>query len=268
MKVIQLNAWSFEYFNVMLEFLKQEKPDIINLQEVSVANSHHTGDQNISPFEVLKKELNMQGYFAPWIGIHHQGVTVGHFGNAFLTNLEIIDYGNFFEKTLPDYFIREETKEHTEASKNKEYFHFFEEPKNYVWSVLKYKGKLVRNITTHYTVSYKCTETIQMINQTRSVINYLENVKPLPTIFSGDLNIHDKSSSIAMLSKHLGMVNSDIKNTLNPTVHPIFNSRSDSPNGIKVDYIFEKGFEVIKCVSPTVNISDHLPVIAEMDILS
>jgi len=268
MKIIQLNCWNFRYFDEMLTFLKQEKPDIINLQEVSFANPRIDPEGKHDYFEILKKELGMDGIFAPWqevvlnSGIHYK------FGNAFLTKLDIVDYGVFFEPNLDELKITNEADETFQAilQNDKTKYHlFFKEAKNYIWATLKYKNQLIRNLTTHYTASFECTEILQIIDQTKSVINFLDNVKPLPTIFTGDLNIHDKSYSISLLKDKLDLVNPGLVNTLNPEIHPLFKNKPDN-KGLAVDYIFSTGFTTKSCACPVIAISDHLPVIAELEL--
>jgi|694.fasta_scaffold16772_7 endonuclease/exonuclease/phosphatase family metal-dependent hydrolase len=269
MKIIQLNAWKFRFLEEMLEFLKKEKPDIINLQEVSSGkfNNHKLDIQE--PFEFLKKELKMDGVFAPFTGLKSEDGSFSESGNGFLTNLEILDFGIIFEKTLPPYTIysdQDDLIQTTLKNDKSKYYNVFKEPKNLIWCLLKKDGKYFRNLTTHFTASYGCTETLQTLNQTESVLNYLKYTKNLPTIFSGDLNIHPKSASVEMLSQNLKMLNSGEQNTLNPLVHPIF--KNSQSKGLKVDYIFQNGFEVVDYKVPDITVSDHLPLIAELEMLS
>ncbi|MFM6250177.1 MAG: hypothetical protein ACKPEQ_13675, partial [Dolichospermum sp.] len=95
-------------------------------------------------------------------------------------------------------------------------------------------------------------------------MDYLKYTKKIPTIFSGDLNIHPKSASVAMLSQSLEMLDSGEENTLNPVVHPIF--KNSQSKGLKVDYIFQRGFEVVDYKVEDITVSDHLPLIAELEL--
>jgi endonuclease/exonuclease/phosphatase family metal-dependent hydrolase len=270
MKVIQINAWNFKYLPELIEFLKAEKPDIVNFQEVSTGKFNYCDPEIVYPFEVLKKELGMQGIFAPFMGLKSDDGSHSQSGNAFLTNLEIIDTGIFFEPSLPDYTDYPEDHDlikTTILNDKSKYYNIFEEPKNYIWAVLKApNGKYFRNLVSHFTVSYDCCETLQHIQQARTLLKFVQNTKDMPTIFCGDLNIYDQSASIAMISKELDMVNKDTKNSLNKTIHPIFKNVPDL-SGLRVDYIFQKGFNVIDYSVPEVTVSDHLPVIAELSLV-
>ena len=268
MKIVQLNVWHFKYLNELITFLQKEQPDIVNMQEVSSGRFNYCSDSISHPFEVLKKELGMNGKFMPFSGLDNGDGTISDNGNGYLTKFRILDEGCFFEKTLPNYNIYKESDDLIQTvlfNQKDKYFNVFEEPKNYVWSVLEdQKGNIIRNLTTHFTVSYGCKETLQMINQTRSVLDYLNNVKDVPTIFSGDLNIHPKSSSVVKLSEKLDLVNKGVVNTLNKEIHPLF--KNEVSKGLAVDYIFQKGFEVVDWSVPEITVSDHLPVIAELEI--
>ncbi len=266
MKIVQINAWHFKFLDELVNFLRAEKPNIINLQEVSTGRFNYCSPNIVEPFEYLKKELDYEGYFVPYTGLKSSDDKISYSGNGFLTDLEMVDYGCFFEKTLPEY--TEYNEEHPLIQtilhdQKEDYYTVFEESKNFVWGVLKYKDKYIRNVTSHFTVSYLCTETMQMIQQTRSLLSFLKNTKSLPTIFTGDLNIHPDSASIKMLTEELVLVNKNNSNTLNPNVHGVFKRL---PEGLNVDYIFQKGFEVSKWSVPNISVSDHLPIIAELEI--
>ncbi|MEM1312486.1 MAG: endonuclease/exonuclease/phosphatase family protein [Patescibacteria group bacterium] len=271
MKIIQLNVWHFKYLQEIIEFLKTEKPNVVNLQEVSSGRFNYCDSFIEQPFELLKKELKLNGVFAPFSGLKSNEGKVSLSGNAFLTDLEIVDSGVFFEPTLPNY--TEYTEDHdliktTIQNDKSKYYNVFEEPKNFLWSVLKNKdGIYFRNIVSHFTVSYGCEETLQTIQQTRTLLNFLNNVKDIPVIFAGDLNIHDKSASVALLSQHLDLVNKDTSNSLNKVVHPIFSNIPDL-QGLRVDYIFQKGFRCKTYHVPEITVSDHLPVVAELDLIN
>lgn len=269
MKIIQLNAWGFRHFEAILEFLKKEKPDIINLQKVEFAHPERDPEGKINYFEILKRELQMDGVYAPWKKVALGNDKFYEFGNAFLTNLEIIDYGVVFEPTLKPFTVSNSDNVAFQVmvkNDKSKYYATFDDSKNFIWSTLKYKGQLIRNIVTHYTVSYECTEISQMINQTKSIVNFLANTKSLPTIFTGDLNIHSKSHSIELLSNELDLVNPGLINTLSTKYHPVFHLHPES-KGRAVDYIFQKGFQVLKWDCLDVAISDHLPVVAELELI-
>ena len=170
---------------------------------------------------------------------------------------------------MPDYTeykLTDDLIQTTLKNDKSKYYSVFGESRNYIWAVLKTsEGRYIRNLTAHFTVSYLCAETIQHIQQAKSVVNFLSNVKKLPTIFSGDLNIHDQSASVAQLSSVLEMVNKDTKNSLNKEIHPVF--KYTDVTDLRVDYIFQDGFKVMDYSVPDITVSDHLPIIANLEII-
>ena len=273
MKIIQLNAWNFAFLDKMIEFLKAQSPDIINLQEVGTAGFRKQKEFSVDPFEILKKELKMDGHFAPTSGVRDENGLESFFGNGFLTKLEILDYGSFTDRFLPDFVwysektspisAKDHTVKQTYQEKKATYEAAYELPANFVWGILKYKNNIIRNITSHFSVSFKCTETLQMVRQSRQVVDFLKKGKEIPTIFSGDLNITKDSVSIKSLESIMKNVSGEFTNTLDPSVHMLFQYQNE---GLAVDHIFQKGFEVISCTCPEVGISDHLPLVAELSI--
>jgi endonuclease/exonuclease/phosphatase family metal-dependent hydrolase len=266
LKIIQLNVWNFKFAEQIIEFLKAEKPDIVNLQEIATGVMNSGEDKRANYFETLKHELGMQGIFAPRLTIKSKDGSTSYWANGFLTNLEIVDSGYFYDRHLPE--TCEMTEDHpflTSGSKEEKWTMAFEFPANYVWGLLKYHDHYIRNLTTHFTVSYNCSETLQMINHARAINNFLDRTKPYPTIFTGDCNLSENFYSIKLIEQKLQMVNKASQNSLCPSLHPVF--KNDLPQGLKVDYIFQKGFEVIATSTPVIAISDHLPVIAELELL-
>jgi endonuclease/exonuclease/phosphatase (EEP) superfamily protein YafD len=45
--------------------------------------------------------------------------------------------------------------------------------------------------------------------------------------------------------------------------HP--GAKEDLKAGVKIDYIFKKGFSVKKVSTPDIDVSDHLPVVAVLE---
>jgi endonuclease/exonuclease/phosphatase family metal-dependent hydrolase len=266
MKFLQLNVWGFKKFENIKEYLVQNQPEIVNLQEVSSFCENFHQDKTKDFFEELKVKLGYDGIFAPRWGKTGDNGKIGLFGNAILSKLPIVDYGIKWDKTLPEFEIRDGVEKKFEQLGNIEHYYTgFDRPTNLCWAVINYNGNYIRTITSHFTVSYNCQETLQHINQAKMVLSFLDSVKKMPTIFSGDLNISDQSATICMLTEKLGMVNIADKNTLNPRLHRIFEKFPDH-QGYKVDHIMQFGFQ--KAISELVqeDISDHLGVLGEFEI--
>ncbi len=267
MKLIQLNVWCFNCGDDLLDFVSEQKPDILNLQEVVNTDFDGFGknisrQKDVDYFEKLKTSFGFDGAFAPSFGVYNENGSIGYFGNAFLTSLPILDYFYVYDKPFE---IISFDHDIYNSDVNTRRVGSFRLPTNILISVLQVKNLAIRNITTHFHVTEKCTETLQTVEHAERICEFLENSKPIPTILSGDFNIHPQSYSIKKISKYLDMVNKNCTNSLNPEIHPAITS-GDLPNGVVVDYVFQTGLNVKNVTIPQITVSDHLPIVVEFDI--
>lgn len=271
MKLIQLNSWGFNCGEDLLDFIATEQPDILNLQEVTTAD--FTGfigkslnkKEGVNYFQQLQQKFGLQGRFYPTFGLKEVDGSVGYFGNAFLTKLPILDYYCQYEPNSGPLIITREHGVYAAKTKQEKVVYCWDLPVTILTATLEYQGRLLRNITTHFRVTHNCSETPQTVTHARSLREFVVNSKDLPTILSGDFNIFPESYSMQILEQVLTMVNKGSPNTLNPKIHPAI-LNGDLPNGVTVDYIFQKGFSVQTWKIPEVTVSDHLPIVAELEL--
>ncbi len=275
LKLIQLNCLMFTYFEELLKFLKSQDADIINLQEATTGNILEFS--NGKYLEKLANELNMQIIYAPFTTNESQDKQLDWFGNAILTRLNIIDYGIHWlhngqaEAGKITFEENQRLQQAVKINRNSAYPIVYNQPKNLVWALLSHNGKVCRNITTHFTATQKCTETLQMIQEAQKVCDFIDNQKDLPTFLTGDLNIHQGAGCIANLKTKLELVNQDTLNTLTPSIHQIFLPKYQQldPNlkdGLSVDYVFQKYIKINQFEILNVKISDHLPIVVEFEL--
>lgn len=275
LKLIQLNCFQFTYFEEVLVFLKEQNPDIINLQEATTGSILKF--TNGKYLDKLAYELNMKVIYAPFTAKQSVNGNLDWFGNAILTKLEIFDYGIHWlhdgqnKAGIITYIEDQRLQEAIKINRNLAYPIVYSQPKNLVWVLLSQNGKFFRNITTHFTATQKCTETLQMIEEAQKVCDFVDSVKNVPTLFTGDLNIHQQAGCITNLKSKLQLVNQDTTNTLTPSLHQIFLPKYQEldpslKNGLSVDYIFQKNVKVNKFEVADVKVSDHLPIIIEFEI--
>ena len=275
LKLIQLNCFQFTYFDELLKFLKEQNADIINLQEATAGDIFEFN--NGIYLEKLAQELEMKVIYSPFTAKESQDKKLDWFGNAILTRLEIIDYGihwlheNQNQAGVISYQDDQKLQEAIKTNRNQAYPIVYNQPKNLVWTLLSYNGKVFRNITTHFTATQKCTETLQMIQEAQKVCDFVESVKNIPTLFTGDLNIHQQAGCITNLKTKLKLVNQGTINTLTPSIHQIFLPKYQGldpnlKNGLSVDYVFEKLIKITKCEVLDVKVSDHLPIVVEFEL--
>ena len=275
MKVLQLNVWGFNCGDFLLDFIADQKPDIVNFQEVTTPNFNGFDPeknicrrQEVDYWSLIKSKFNFEGVFIPSFGLRNEDGSVGYFGNAILSKLPIIDYGCLYDQPLQIIDKNHELyrPQPTEAlQKASRLIGSMKLPTTILYTILQLGNVYIKNITTHFRVTEKCTETLQTFEHAERILSFLENSKAIPTILTGDFNIHPQSYSIFRISQKLQIANQNSQNSLNPEIHPaIFNG--DMPQGVLVDYIFYKDLILRDVYTPKVTVSDHLPVIAEFDI--
>jgi endonuclease/exonuclease/phosphatase family metal-dependent hydrolase len=276
LKLIQLNCFQFTHFDEILKFLIEQNADIINLQEATTGLISEF-DKGVC-LNKLAKELGMQVIYSPFTAKESQDGKLDWFGNAILTKLEILDYGTHWlhdgQNTagIINYQDDKKLQEAIKVNRNLAYPIVYNQPKNLVWALLSHKGKVLRNITTHFTATQKCTETLQMIQEAQAVGDFIDNVKDIPILFTGDLNIHQQAGCITTIQQKINLINHGNNNTLSKVLHPIFVEPKyllNDPslkNGRAVDYVFQKGISVLNWQIQNVEISDHLPIVVEFEL--
>jgi endonuclease/exonuclease/phosphatase family metal-dependent hydrolase len=281
LKIIQLNCWTFQYIDNIIELIKTQKPDVINLQEVvntnllyerKVADNSHYDGQDL--FEVIKKATGYEGHFAPsWSVVESDGSLI-HWGNAFLTNLEILDYGHFYDKYGGEYEIKPKNLEpfYKTEEKTARYISNYKKPLAFVWGLLQKEGIVFKNITTHFTVAYNPEfDTLQSIQQAEQIQNFVTRAKNIPTIFTADTNLMSKTISLSkIIGSCLQMESQDLLNTCNKQIHPAFDPKRafHLRDVLPIDHVFQKGFvcQTIQVLEDK-NYSDHCPVVAILESL-
>lgn len=126
------------------------------------------------------------------------------------------------------------------------------------------KGRM-RAVTTHFTVSDLCTETTQMYEMANLVTSLIQNAKPVPTIFSADLNIRAKSYSVQKLSEALTCHTADIVDTLS---NKHVAKEKDFPKGLAIDHVFSADLQHNRTEAKEVDFSGHKAVVSEFEVSS
>lgn len=245
MKLIQLNIFKGQLFTNTLDFFREEKPDIITLQEVAVS-------KGFDAVAKLKQELGMRAAFAPIYGVKKpEGII--QIGNAILTKFKMGQAKTVFYDSPYKTYGHHLGVENPEAIEQ-----VLSEPKNFLSATLETPSGKLRVVTTHLVWSEYCSESLRRIGQARKLAKATEG--KLPTVVAGDFNIHPNSPSLKVLSKGLTNLGPGITNTLNPRRHRVFKS---IPEGLAVDYILGKGVSG-SARALNVDVSDHLPLVAEI----
>jgi endonuclease/exonuclease/phosphatase family metal-dependent hydrolase len=261
LKVLQLNVWMFKYYNEILSFIQEHKPDVILMQEAS--NMRKSVQEN-DPIDLLGSlaEINSMSYvFAPL-----QKVVLDnkerYVGNAVLSKYPIITSTYAYDKYLGDTITQDRNSPILDdrLPKYERYKHNFRQTTNFINAVIKVNNTYARLVTSHFSVSYACTETLQMLQQAEQVVDIIKNSNNLPTIFAADLNIHKNSASVAHLSTVMQYTQPNLTNSLS-SIHPAI--QNDAPDGLRVDFTFYNDkLTLVDSKTPNLVISDHLPTLS------
>lgn len=119
---------------------------------------------------------------------------------------------------------------------------------------------VIRVVTTHFTVSDLCTETIQMLEMAKMIWSLVKFSCDVPTIFSADLNIRPQSYSVAKISEVLQCHTKDMTDTL-ASSH--IAKRNDFPEGLAIDHVFSKGLNHKYTRGVEIDFSEHKAIISE-----
>lgn len=128
---------------------------------------------------------------------------------------------------------------------------------------IKIDHQLIRVMSTHFTVSDLCTETIQMYEMSQLISSFVHYSKDIPTIFSADLNIRPQSYSVSLLQKELTCHTKDFTDTLSKTHIAKF---KDFPGGLPIDHVFSKGLQHISTTGIEIVFSEHQAIVSEFTI--
>ncbi len=252
-KFIQINIYKGKYLENLLDFLIGENPDAIAMQEVTVGAINPYKDKVVNLFDILKNELKMDGVFESMI--QFKDLKNSLLGSAIFTKFPIAKSQVITLKTF-----RPVTLDEVDGSKA-----FIIRPqlaRNLIDVVLRVNNQNVHAMCWHGAWTAPPTDTLETLRQAKIVAGYLKSLND-PFILGGDLNNTIESETVGLINavaKNL-MFGVDAKATTHPKVHRI------APRGFLIDYIFvSKHFKLKRIDVPEVTVSDHLPVVAEVEI--
>lgn len=195
MKLIQLNIWNGRLLNQVLEFLKDEQPDFLCLQEVYSSEIHNRTHNYFSSYERIDELLpEINGYFSPRLDITVFDKKVGY-GNAIfskfpVTNTETIEVSGEHHSysKAEDYAANEGQKECFNMQRIQ-----VTVGDNKTFCLINYHGYWEPN-------EYGSAVTVQLMND---VVAKILDESPRPLILSGDLNVDSNAPAMAPIHNRL-----------------------------------------------------------------
>ena len=247
-KFIQINIYKGQYLDALISFLKDQNPDIIAMQEVT-AGELNLCDKNLDLFEYFKKELDWKGVIDKVM--KPVDSPESFLGNAVFSKYQIIDSETLVLKTFDEFTL----------AKFHDFKNFTNFPRNLLSAECVLDGQKIKVISWHAAWTAPPTDTKETLRQAKLVADYLANSKD-PFILGCDMNAVPQGKTAGLINQSAVnlMMNSGVLQTIHPKVHKI------APRGFLIDYIFTSShFKLTKLEVPEVTISDHLPVIAELE---
>lgn len=249
-KFIQVNIYKGKYLDALLEFLKSESPDFISMQEVTTGKLNSTEDER-NLFEVIKNELGYSGAYNEDSKL--KGFPDSMFGNAVLSRFPVVD-----TKVLVLRKFRPMTKEEIESDER-------------IWGIIarhvldlivNVNGQKIHAMSWHGAWTAPPADTPETLRQAKMVARYLKSLSE-PFILGVDMNNTAQSKTAQIIDEVAvnHMKGSGVLQTTHPKIHKI------APRGYLIDYIYSSEHFNLKSLRvPQVTVSDHLPVVAQLEI--
>lgn len=246
---MQVNIYKGKYLDALVDFLKREDPDIVAMQEVTYGDVSYYHDKTINLFEYIKGETGLGGYFASDQKFADSPKSL--FGNVVLTKLPITD-----SKVLTLMDFRPVTLAEFEDSSIFPYL-----GRLAIDVVINVNGRTVHALSWHGAWTAPPVDTQETLRQAGMVRGYLKSLAA-PFIIGVDMNNIPGSKTVEIIENVANnlMIGSHVRQTTHPKIHKIV------PKGYLVDYIFTSDdFKLISLEVPEILVSDHLPVVAEVE---
>lgn len=248
-KLVSLNIWQGGLLlDQAIQFLKDENPDIVALQEVFNSDTL-TLDQRFRTVQILKK--NFPQYNFSFSADQYQNIESENVdrGNLVMSKFKIksskaifydIKYGEVNEENRVD---------------------FTDIPRNLQHVEIDFQNSTINLFNTHGIWGFDNSDNPRRTNMANIIVNEVMNKQNV--IVCGDFNVDQNSNTIAIIEKQL-------KNIFKNEYKSSFNLKHKQDGGFAVamvDMIFvNDDLKVLKHTRPEVNISDHLPVVAELEL--
>ncbi len=253
LKVFQLNLYKGKWLEKAAEFLKAENPDIITLQEVTTNKLNYFDDQNVSLFDELKIRLGIEGVYD--CTMQFKNLPGSCFGNAVFSKFKIKSSSVVSMKDGGEFYY--DFEKHGDFGKDRPFV-----PRHLIDATLEVDDSYMHVISVHGAWTAPPSDNEETLRQAGVIANHLRSLGDEPFIMGGDMNMPQNTKVIGKISKVCKnlMEGSGIKQTLNPRLHYLKSKE------LAVDYIFtSRHFDLKNIEVLQVDISDHLPVVAQLE---
>ncbi len=246
MKIIQLNIWQGKLGAQIIDFLKNEKPDFVCMQEVNDLNGR-SGYKLFATLEEIRKDSGFrEGFMSPAYSSRYMEREM-RYGNAILSSLPF--------KSKKTVFTRGEYSRHYDIEDRDG------NDRNLQIVTVEVGGRTLNILNHHgywiYGTKAGNDETLRQMKIIAAEIRKLKG----PVIMCGDFNLAPDSESLGIINQEL--TNLSVKHGLKHTYTWLSPLRDTV-----CDYIFVN--ELIKVRSFNMSeelVSDHKALIMEFDLV-
>ncbi len=248
LKYLNLNLWlGGKIWQPTLDFLKQENADILALQEVF--NSRDSSlPQHYRTIEGIQNELNYEYTYFDLCFIKNWNGLKFETGNAILSRYPIISQNSLlYDGVFGEYEEKPED--------------FQIQPRRVQHAQIDIDGFDLNVFNTQGIWGTDGDDNERRIKMANSIVGFINDRKNV--LLSGDFNVKEGTKTTGIIEKNLKDLFKNERDTS-------FNmKRKDNPQlaSVVVDFIFASPtLNVISKKSPEVDISDHLPLIVEIEV--
>jgi|SRR3989344_1699143 len=234
-KFLCLNIWfGGKLGKPVIDFLKTENADILALQEVRDPKALGLDYPHVHYAPEFLHRMDGEEYVT---------------GNAIFSKYAIV--GSDVQFYFEPYGVADESKRET--------YPFF--PRNLQHVVTSVHGTDIDVFNTHGVWGEDGNDTERRLQASDMVIKAIEGKRNV--ILTGDFNVNEHTQSIDKIGKQLN----DIFKNERTTSFNVRRKTSGNYATSVVDFIFiSENIKVLSHKSPNIDVSDHLPMIAELEI--
>lgn len=249
-KILTLNIWGGEFLERVVDFIRKESPDVTLLQEVYSGTGNL--DSKYQSLYVLQAKLHYAYYaFEPSL-IDVRSIGNILWGNAILSRFPIRNQRSIFF----DIPFGEVSLEKTYLQNRTQFI-----PMNILGTNIKISNKDISTYSVHGIWGFDGEDNQRRLKMSKIIVDEIKDKENV--ILAGDFNVQPNTKTVGNIEKHLQNVfKNDLVSTFNMK-HKSFPTYAATV----VDMIFvSKHFNVISHNMPDVDVSDHMPLVCELEV--
>lgn len=243
LKIVSYNIWAGKHYKEVLHFLRQERADVMCLQEVGRNNPYHPELVAVDILEELRKAFPEYAVVYAPIGQRINNGVEQSWGNVILSKHKIRSSKLHYFFQQPDWI-----QEHDKQARNA------------LETQIEVDGSILTVFTTHLTYAHEFVSSPRQLIETKKLINAVGNKKL--TVLAGDINAHLDTEVMRLLQKKFP--HSDGLSQPTFAKHPFSYKEFDVTYlKYKIDHILAtKDITIERVTIPDLSASDHLPLVA------